>query len=64
MKTDIANSVFPGITMEFDVPSINTNEKMPILGMEVWIEKEEGNTMFQNYQKPNESQSIMHSNSA
>ena len=62
--TDIDNSVIPVITMEFDVPSINTNEKMPILGMEVWIEKEEGNTMFQNYQKPNESQSIMHSNSA
>ena len=45
VMTDIANSVIPGITMEFDVPSRNTNEKMPILDMEVWIEKEEGNIM-------------------
>jgi hypothetical protein len=39
--TGIANDVMPGITMEFDVPSRNTNKKMAILDMEVWME--EGN---------------------
>ena len=53
--TDIANSVMPGIVMEFDVPSRNANRKMPILDMEVWIEEEEGNIMFQHYQKPTAS---------
>ena len=40
VMTDIANSVMPGIIMVFDVPSINGNEKMPILDMDVWIDKE------------------------
>jgi hypothetical protein len=51
VMTDIANSAMPGIVMKFDVPSRNTNRKMPILDMEVWIEEEDGNIMFQHYQK-------------
>ena len=46
VMTDIANSLMPGIIMEFDVPSRNPSKKMPILDMEVWID-EEGNIMFQ-----------------
>ena len=61
VMTDIANSVMTAITMEFNIPSRNTNEKMPILDIEVWIEKEEGNIMFQHYEKPTASQSIMQS---
>ena len=64
VMTDIANSVMPGIVMEFDIPSRNADQKMPILDMEVWIEKEEGNIMFQHYEKPTVSKSIMHVNSA
>ena len=60
--TDIANSIMPGITMEFDVPSRNADKKMPILDMEVWME--EGKILFQHYEKPTASQSIMHAKSA
>ena len=49
VMTDIANSVMPGIVMEYDVPSRNNNRKMPILDMEVWIDEDEGNIMFQHY---------------
>ena len=61
---DIANSIMPGVVMEFDVPSRNSSEKMPILDMKVWIDKEEGNIMFQHYEKPTTSKSIMHAKSA
>ena len=64
VMTDIANSVMPGIVMEYDVPSRNTARKMPILDMEVWIDENEGNIMFQHYEKPTASQSILHANSA
>ena len=64
VMTDIANSVIPGIVMAFDVPSRNTNRRMPILDMEVWIEEEEGNIMFRHYEKPTASQSILHADSA
>jgi hypothetical protein len=60
----IANSVLPGIEMECDVPSRNTNGKMAILDMEVWIDKEEGNIIFQHYEKPTASHNIMHALSA
>ena len=35
VMTDIANSVMPGIVMEFDLPSRNLNNKMAVLDMEV-----------------------------
>ena len=57
--TYIANSVMPGIVMEFDVPSRNLNNKMAILDMEVWMEND-GNIMFQHYEKPTASKTIMH----
>ena len=61
--TDIANSVMPGIVMEFDVPSRNSSDKMAILDMEDWME-EDGNIMFQHYEKPSSSKTIMHAKSA
>ena len=64
VMTDIANTVIPGIIMEFDVPSNNTDGKMPILDMKVWLEPSEGNILFQHYQKPTASQSVMHARSA
>ena len=36
---EIANSVTPGITMEYDAPSKNADSKMPILDMIVWMEE-------------------------
>ena len=62
--TDIANHVMPGIVMEFDVPSKNSDGKMPILDMKVWMEKDNGNIMFQHFEKPMASQKIMHAKSA
>ena len=63
LYTDIANDVIPGIVMEFDVPSRNTDKKMAILDMKVWME-ENGNIVFQHYEKPTASKSIMHALSA
>ena len=60
----IANSIMPGIVMEYDVPSRNPDGKMPILDMEVWIDQESGNTLFQHYEKPTASHNIMHAKSA
>ena len=62
--TDIANNVLPGIMMEFDIPSRNTNNKMPILDMEVWMDSLTGDILFQHYEKPSSSHKIMHVNSA
>ena len=62
--TDIANDVMPGIIMEFDVPSRNNDDKMAILDMKVWMENDDGNILFQHYEKPSASRSIMHANSA
>ena len=62
--TDIANTVMPGIVMECDVPSRNEDQKMAILDMKVWIEKRDGNILFQHYEKPTASQSILHAKSA
>ena len=50
--------------MEDDVPSRSSDGKMAILDMEVWIEQENGNIMFQHYEKPTASHNIMHANSA
>ena len=50
--------------MEYDVPSKNRDEKMPILDMKVWVEKSEGNILFQHYEKPTASREILHAQSA
>ena len=50
--------------MEYDVPSKNIDNKMAILDMKVWVEEEEGNIVFQHYEKPTASKNIMHVNSA
>ena len=62
--TEIANDVMPGIVMEYDVPSNNSDYKMPILDMKVWIQEDEGNILFEHYEKPTASRSILHANSA
>ena len=61
---DIANSVMPGIIMEDDFPSKNSDNKMPILDMKVWAEDKDGFIMFQHYQKPMSCKKIMHAKSA
>ena len=35
---DVANSIDPSIVMEFDVPSLHENGRLPVLDFEVWIE--------------------------
>ena len=47
-----------------DIPSRNNSKKMPILDMEEWMENQERNIMFQHFEKPTASKSILHANSA
>ena len=61
---EIANTIVPGIEMEYDIPDKNVDKKMPILDMKVWINKETGNIMFQHYEKPTASKNILYANSA
>ena len=61
---EIANRVTPGIIMEYDAPSKNADNKMPILDMKVWMEETSGNILFQHYEKPTASGNILHANSA
>ena len=63
LYTDIANDIVHGITMEFDVPSRNSDNKMPILDMKVWM-NEEKYLLFQHYEKPTASRNILHAQSA
>ena len=62
--TDVANSVLPGIIMECDIPSRNTDSKMPILDMKVWMDSLTGDILFQHYEKPSSTHKIMLVNSA
>ena len=48
--------------MEFDIPSRNSYSKMPILDMKVGME--DGNIIFQHYEKPTASKTILHAKSA
>ena len=59
----VANSIIPGIEMEYDIPSKNSDSKMAILDMKVWID-EEGNIVFQHYEKPTASHNVMNASSA
>ena len=36
---DIANEIDPSIQMEYDIPSLHHNGKLPVLDLEVWMEK-------------------------
>ena len=59
----IANSIVPGIVMEYDTPSRNTDKKMPILDMKVWVDKE-GFVLYQHYEKEVTKKAVLHSQSA
>ena len=59
----IANSVMECIKMEADMPSRNCDKKMPILEMKVWMD-ENGTLMYQHYEKPVSSKTVMHAHSA
>ena len=59
----IANSIMPCVIMEGDWPSKNHDEKMPILDMKVWMEKN-GNVMYQHYEKAVSSKTVLHAKSA
>ena len=63
LYTDIANDVIPGIVMEYEIPNNSDDKKMPILDMKVWM-SEEGDILFQHYEKPTSSKNIMHARSA
>ena len=60
---DIANEVMTGITMEADWPSKNSDKKLPILDMKVWM-SDQGNVMFTHYEKPMSNRAVLHSKSA
>ena len=60
---DIANSVMGCIEMEADWPNKNENKKLPILDMEVWMDKD-GTIMYSHYEKPMKLKTVINSKSA
>ena len=60
---EIADEVMGCIKMEADMPSKNTDGKLPILDMKVWMNSE-GEVMFQHYEKPMCSKAVLHKESA
>ena len=59
----IANSVQPSIKVTSDHPSKNENKKMAVLDLKVWMDQE-GNILFQHYQKPMASKKAIQAKSA
>jgi hypothetical protein len=60
--TGVANSVMDGIEMEAEYPSKNSEGKMAILDMEVWMDK--NNVLYQHYEKQVASKAVLHAQSA
>ena len=54
---EIANTIDPNIKVTIDSPSCNSNGKVPILDIEVWVEDNRINHSF--YRKPIASQFFM-----
>ena len=40
---EIANNIMSGNIMELDIPSKNSDNKMSLLDVKVWIERDSGN---------------------
>ena len=62
LKT-IANSVQTDILMEEDYPNKNTDKKMPILDMKVWLDNN-GHILHQHYEKKMTNKKVIDSRSA
>ena len=60
---DIANDVQQGIVMEKEYPSNNSDCKMPVLDMKVWMDQD-GIILYQHFEKPMASKKVMHAQSA
>ena len=65
VKKDIANSIDSMIQMTIDTPSSHTNNKVPMLDLEVWLEKEDKNKIYYNFfQKPEKNRLVLMKSSA
>ena len=60
---DIANSILACVKMEGAWPSQSNDGKLPILDMKVWTNRE-GTILYQHYEKPVSSTTVLHSKSA
>ena len=63
----MASDIFKGISFTADCPSSNTNGKMPVLDLQLWLEKGEDGiniVRFEFYKKPMASQVVLHKKSA
>ena len=60
---EIANDVMPCIIMEADWPSKNSDKRLPILDMKVWVDRE-GTILYSHYEKPMSNKAILSSKSA
>ena len=58
----VANSIFPFIKMQVDCPSMNDNNLVPILDLQVGVR--ENKIVFQHYRKPCASFFVAHADSA
>ena len=61
---EIANTIMPEIQMEDDFPSRNSDGKLPILDMKVWMDSQDGCILFEHYEKSMACKKIMHAQSA
>ena len=63
---DIGNSIHPSIQLTTDYPSNNSDKKMPILNLRVWIDGEDGNknVVYEHYRKKISTKSTIHARSA
>ena len=59
----VANSVMECVEMEGDWPSKNENGKMPILDMQVWMDRE-GTLLYKHYEKKVSSKTVLNAKSA
>ena len=59
----IANSIEEGIVMEVDICENHSDNKIPILDMKCWID-ENGNALYQHYEKPVSTKLVISSRSA
>ena len=63
----MASDIFDGICFTADCPSSNNSGKMPVLDLQLWLEKGESGTnriRFEYYEKPMTSKVVIHRESA
>ena len=67
LMKEIGDSIHPSIQLTTDYPSKNQDEKIPILNLKVWMERnqeEQTNILYEHYRKEVSKKSTVHARSA